>query len=92
MTGSYDKLCEKIGSGYDADLNYLRILHQAAAVSETDVEIALELMLAENKIPLADRVKEIVQPREPEVPEMPPYKANLGEYDDLLEGPAEVVS
>lgn len=89
---AYDKLCEKLGSGYDADLNYLRILHQAAAVSETDVEIALELMLAEDKIPLADRVKEIVQPREPEVPEMPPYKANLGEYDDLLEGPAEVMS
>ena len=89
---AYDVLCEKLGNGYDADLNYLRILHQAAAVSETDVEIALELMLAENKVPLADRVKEIVQPRAPEVPKMPPLKANLGEYDDLLESPAEVTS
>lgn len=89
---TYDVLCEKLGSGYDADVNYLRILHQAAAVSETDVEIALELLLFEGKVPLADRVKEIVQPREPEVPEMPPLEANLGEYDDLLEGQAEVMS
>ena len=89
---AYDVLCEKLGSGYDADINYLRILHQAAAVSETDVEIALELLLSEGKVALADRVKEIVQPREPEVPEMPPLKADLDEYDDLLEGQAEVMS
>ena len=89
---TYDVLCEKLGSGYDADVNYLRILHQAAAVSETDVEIALELMLTEDQVPLANRVKEIVQPREPEVPEIAPYEANLGEYDDLIEDSAEVMS
>ncbi len=89
---TYDVLCERLGSGYDADVNYLRILHQAAAVGETDVEIALELLLAEGKVPLADRVKEIVQPREPEVPEMSPFEANLSEYEDLLEGQAEVMS
>ncbi len=81
---AYDALNDELGDGYKADLNYLRLLHQAAAVSESDVEAALELLLAEGETPLADRVKELVQPREPEVPEMEPYVADLGEYDELL--------
>ena len=89
---AYDALNDEFGNGYKADLNYLRILHQAAAVSESDVETALELLLAEGEAPLADRVKELVQPREPEVPEMEPYLADLSEYDELLDTTAAQVT
>jgi len=89
---AYDALNDALGAGIKADLHYLRVLHQAAAVSESDVETALELLLAEGETPLADRVKALVQPREPEVPEMVPYEADLGEYDALLSTTAEVSS
>ncbi len=89
---AYDTLCEDIGSGYEADMEYLRILHRAAAVSEEDVETALELLLADGEIPLADTVKELVQPMEPEVPEMDVYEADLSDYDKLLDTSLEVTS
>ena len=89
---AYDALNDALGTGYEADLHYLRVLHQAAAVSETEVETALELLLAEGEAPLADRVKALVQVREPEVPEMAPYAADLGEYDELLSLAMEVSS
>jgi len=89
---AYDTLNHKLGLGYQADLEYLRILYQAAAVSEADVETALELLIAEGETPLADRVKALVQPREPETPEMEPYVADLGEYDDLLKMSAQEVT
>jgi len=88
---TYDALCEHLGHGYQADLEYLRILHRAASVSEADVMAALELLLAEGEVPLADTVKALVQPREAEVPEMAPYEADLGEYDVLLETGEEVM-
>ena len=87
---TYDALCEHLGHGYKADLEYLRILHRAASVSEADVEAALELLLTEGEVPLADTVKGLVQPREAEVPEMAPYEADLGEYDVLLNTGEEV--
>lgn len=89
---TYDALCEHLGHGYEADLEYLRILHRAASVSEADVETSLELLLAEGEVPLADTVKALVQPREAEVPEMAPYEADLSEYDVLLETGEEVMS
>ena len=81
---TYDALCDAHGHGTKADSHYLRILFQAAAVSETEVEVALELMLSEGIVPDADRVKMLVQPQEPEIPEMAPFNADLGEYDLLL--------
>ena len=87
---AYDNLNDKLGSGYKADLEYLRILHQAAAVSESDVESALELLLADGETPLADMVKVLVRPQPPETPEMEPYVADLGEYDELLQTATEV--
>jgi hypothetical protein len=89
---SYDALCAAYGSGTKADSQYLRILHQAAAVSETDVEAALELMLSEKIVPDSDRVKVLVQPLEAELPKMAPFKADLGEYDSLLTACAEEVA
>ena len=89
---AYDAICDHFGPGYDADLEYLRILHRAAAVSEQDVESALELFLSEGEVPLADKVKELVQPREPEVPEIEAFEVDLGDYDALLEATLEVIS
>lgn len=81
---TYDVLCDGLGRGTKADSHYLRILFQAAAVSETEVETALELMLTEGIFPDADRVKVLVQPQEAAVPEMAPFNADLREYDSLL--------
>lgn len=89
---AYDALCDHLGVGYDADLEYLRILHRAASVSEEDVETALELLLEEGEVPLADTVKKLVQPREPEVPKMEVYEADLGDYDTLLDTSFGVLS
>jgi hypothetical protein len=81
---AYDALNEALGAGYKADSEYLRILHRAASVSETDVETALTLLREAGETPRADRVKELVQPRVPEVPTMMPYTPDLCEYDSLL--------
>jgi hypothetical protein len=89
---AYDALCAAYGNGTKADSHYLRILHQAAAVSETEVETALELMLGEKIVPDADRVKVLVQPEKNELPEMAPFQADLGEYDELLAACAGEVS
>jgi hypothetical protein len=89
---AYDALNAALGAGYKADAEYLRILHRAASVSETDVETALALLREEGETPLADRVKELVQPREPEVPAMTPYAPDLAEYDALLCATEEVGS
>lgn len=89
---AYDVLCEEFGHGRKADLHYLRILHQAAAVSESEVEAALGLIMEAKVTPDADRVKELVQPKQPEVPEMARYVVDLGEYDGLLEAKREAQS
>ena len=81
---TYDRLNDALGSGYKTDHEYLRILHHAAAVSESDVEAALELLFANSQLPLADQVKALVEPRQPKVSEMKPYEIDLGEYDGLL--------
>ena len=81
---AYDAINKAMGHGYKADLEYLRILHCAAAVSESDVEVALELILSEGHSPTYDKVQELVDPREPELPEMEPYTPDLGEYDELV--------
>jgi hypothetical protein len=87
---AYDALNEALGAGYKADDNYLRILHRAASVSEADVEMALSILREAKETPLADKVKELVQPREPEVPAMMPYEPDLREYDTLLAATEEV--
>ena len=89
---AYDALNEALGYGTGTDLEYLRILHRAASESETDVELALELLLAEGSAPLADRVKEIVSPQKPDIPQIEPYEADLNEYDELLNASGMEVS
>ena len=82
---AFDALNEDLGEGYQADLDYLRILHLAASVSETDTEVALEMLLTAGLVPRADLVKDLVRPREPQVPQMAPLLPDLGLYDDLLQ-------
>jgi len=82
---AFDALNNDLGEGRDADVNYLRILHLAASVSEEDTQAALELLLDEGKTPLADLVKALVQPRVPKIPQMATLEPDLGQYDNLLQ-------
>lgn len=86
---SYDALAAAL-SGWDADVDYLRILHLAASTMEAEVEAALELLLEQRAVPRIERVKELLSSFTPEVPEMPAYEVDLGEYDALLNGDEEV--
>jgi transposase len=66
-----------------ADLEYLRILHLAAATMESDVEVALELL--GDEVPLYERVLSLVQPARPAVvPDVPLPVVDLTDYDVLL--------
>lgn len=81
---AYDALTDALDN-WDADVDYLRILLLAASTMESDVEVALELLLEQRMVPRFDRVQEVVSPSSPEVPDMPVYEVDLGEYDALLD-------
>ncbi len=68
------------------DLAYLRILHLAAATSETDVEAALAMLLDARQVPDVEMVRELVgTPRVPAaLPAMPAPEVDLASYDELL--------
>ena len=73
--------------GLRADLEYLRILHLAASTLESDVEVALELLLAEGRLVSADAVKAITsRDTRCDVPAMEPPQVDLAAYDVLLMG------
>ena len=80
---AYDRLVESLGERR-ADLEYLRVLHLAAATMESDVAAALELLLAEEALPCFSDVRSLVVRAEPEVPAMAPLTVDLGAYDALL--------
>jgi len=67
-----------------AELEYLRVLHLAAATMQHDVEAALELLLAEHRLPTLDAVRSLVSQRQPEIPDMAPLTVDLSGYDELL--------
>lgn len=84
---AYDAIHTPDHRGIGGDLEYLRILHRAATTFESEVEVALELMLDAGEAITCDRVKALVGHIEaPELPELRPGKVELGEYDALLEG------
>jgi hypothetical protein len=87
---AYDALTAVL-SGFDADVDYLRILHLAASTMEAEAEAALDLLFEQGETPRFDRVKALVSPSTPDVPEMPPYEVDLGHYDALLGREEEVV-
>lgn len=69
------------------DLEYLRILHLAAATLEADVEAALDCLLDAGERLTADTVKELINPEHViELPDLEEYVVDLGVYDGLLPG------
>jgi hypothetical protein len=66
------------------DLEYLRILHLAAATSEADVEAAIEQALTSTRKLNAVLIKAMVQPAEQELPELAAYEVDLNDYDALI--------
>lgn len=67
-----------------AELEYLRVLHLAAATLQHEVEAAVELLLGQGKLPLFTEVRGLVSERKPEVPELEPLAVDLTGYDELL--------
>jgi transposase InsO family protein len=67
-----------------ADLEYLRVLHLAAATLQHEVEAAVELLLAEGKLPTFSQVRALTAGRPPELPDMAPLAVDLSSYDELL--------
>jgi hypothetical protein len=67
-----------------AELEYLRVLHLAAATYQHEVEAALELLLGEGELPDFAAVKALCSQRKPELPEMAPLNVDLAAYDELL--------
>ena len=70
--------------GLSADLEYLRILHLAASTLETDVELALGLLLAEGHSICVDAIKALVAPPRAEIPELMIPPVDLSGYDALI--------
>jgi hypothetical protein len=81
---TYDALYAAL-SGWEADVDYLRILHLAASTMEAEVEAALELLLEHKQVPRLERVKALASPGAPSLPEMPAYEIDLEDYDALLD-------
>ena len=71
--------------GLKGDLEYLRLLHQAASTMEADVEAALTLLLAEGQTITADAVRALVTKTTIAVPGLAPPPVDLGAYDALLD-------
>jgi hypothetical protein len=89
---AYDALVDRLGGGIKSDVEYLRILHLAAATMEADVEAALTLLLEAGTTPTAEAVKAVVDPAKPAVPEMAAPQVDLASYDALLSSPWEVTA
>jgi hypothetical protein len=71
--------------GTRGDLEYLRILHRAASGMQSDVEVALTLLLEEGKPISAAAVQALVERAEPvAVPELLAPVVDLLVYDTLL--------
>jgi hypothetical protein len=71
--------------GMPGDLEYLRILHLAASTMEADVEIALSMLLAEDRAITSDAVKALVlRPKPSETPSLATLDVDLAAYDALI--------
>lgn len=81
---AYDALVESL-TPWEADIEYLRILHLAARTMECAVEAAIESLLMQKTTPLADPVRELVDPVAPEIPEMAVPVVDLSSYDGLFD-------
>jgi len=80
----YDALCGAVPKRR-ADIEYLRCLHLAATTMESEVETALELLLADGAVPRFETVKGLVVPQRSLVPELSVGEPDLADFDELLE-------
>jgi hypothetical protein len=80
---AYDRLVT--GRATRADHEYVRILHLAASISESEVETALALLLEAETLPTADAVRELVciTPLS-SIPPIPTPTLDLSAYDQLI--------
>jgi len=83
---AYDRLRETHGER--SDKAYLEVLQLAAMGSESDVALALEMLLAEGHEPTAAAVKELTRPKQQTPPLVTVTAPNLAAYDVLLAGAA----
>jgi hypothetical protein len=83
----YERL-QQVWPGTKGDEVYLRILHLAASTLESEVQIALELLLENGVLPTIEAVRDLVRPLPPESLVLPVPNVDLGTYDQLLEGAA----
>jgi hypothetical protein len=83
---AYDALVD--ARGERADVEYVRILHLAASTLETDVERALEALLARGDRFDFAAVKALAAPDKPVVPHIDIPPPDLSVYDRLLAGGA----
>ena len=67
-----------------ADLEYLRVLHLAAATLQHEVESALEWLLDARQAPTYTVVRALTAERKPEIPALTPLEPDFGVYDGLL--------
>jgi hypothetical protein len=81
---AYDRLCD-VCSPRTADMEYLRILRQAARTMESDVERVLEELEQHRLIPRWAALMEFwPAPESAQLPDMEPLSVQLSDYDQLL--------
>ena len=75
-----------VSSGIEkANRDYVRILHLAASISESEVEIALTLLLEASTVPSFDVVRDLVHPpHSTELLALSPPHLDLSPYDELI--------
>lgn len=90
---AYEALAKE-RSAWAADAEYLRIVELAAKQTESEVEAALEALLAAGTVPTFERVRARVCPAPAPAPALEAPSVDLTGYDDLLESvtPAKVAS
>jgi ribosomal protein S21 len=80
---AYDRLVT--GRAARADHEYVRVLHLAASISESEVETALALLLEAGRLPSAEAVRELVGlPQQSAIPQMQVPTLDFSPYDDLI--------
>jgi hypothetical protein len=85
---TYEKISDTAKSR-KTNKQYLKILHFAASYSQSDTEIALDLLLSENRIPDVGMVKELVlEKKQRPAPKVAKLEAKLDSYDELISGVA----
>jgi hypothetical protein len=78
---AYDALVERLGSG--ADVEYVRILHLAASTSESNVERALDGLMAGGELRDYAQVRTAAVPEPVEVPSCAIEPPDLSAYDAI---------